>query len=131
MLVWARRDGDESPCSRPRNGEIGSRGLRWKLSHLRVAGKIRGKELESDADKAERQRLPERAMCDSAHGRSSILRGTVPAPRVRGSVDRLAVFDVRLSDADITGDGDICLLPPLGDAEAREAGQREKCHQDP
>ena len=95
MLVWAHRDGGEPACGRPWNGEIGARGLRWLPSHLCVAGKIRGRWLESDAVEVEGQRRQERAMPETAQSRSSTLRDTVPAQRVRGSVDRPTMFDAR------------------------------------
>jgi hypothetical protein len=131
MRVRVRRDGGEPPYGRPWNGEIRCHGLRWKLPHLCVTGEMRGRELGSDDNKGEGQRSPEREISDLAQSCSSMLRDTAPALRVRGSVDRLAVFDARLSDVHLTGDGDICLLPPFGDAKARKAGQREMCHQEP
>jgi len=50
--VRGRRDGGEPHCGRPGIGEIGYRGLRWRLAHMRVAGKIRGRGLLT-ADDAE------------------------------------------------------------------------------
>jgi len=95
MLVWGRRDGGEPACGRPWNGEIGARGLRWLPSHLRVTGKMRGRELGSDTDKAEGQRWQQRAIAETALSLSCIRRDTAPAPRVRGSVDRPTMFDAR------------------------------------
>jgi hypothetical protein len=64
--VRGRRDGGEPPCGRPGIGEIGCRGLRWPVPHMRGAGKLRGRGLLTD-DEGEGQRCLE---CDSRHTRN-------------------------------------------------------------
>jgi len=62
---------------------------------LCVAGKMRGRGREIDADEAEGQRWIDRAIPKTTQSLSCILRDTAPAPRVRGSVDRPTMFDAR------------------------------------